>query len=104
MVDMSCDVGLALDVNHVAVNNEQKSGITITDEMVIFFLFSFLFFSSSIQRGNVHGTNMICSSIHEHTCTYAQNRTSTTTNSATWFLSYIDSKVKSIFLSLEGRV
>ena len=33
-VDSTCDVKLALEVNHVTVNNEQKSGITITDEMV----------------------------------------------------------------------
>jgi len=33
--DVSCDVELALDVNHVTVSNNQKSGISITDEMVL---------------------------------------------------------------------
>ena len=29
-----CDVELALEANHVTVNNEQKAGVTITEEMV----------------------------------------------------------------------
>ena len=32
--DVPCNVELALEANHVFINNEQKSGVTITDEIV----------------------------------------------------------------------
>ena len=32
--DVQCAVELALEANHVTVNNEQKSGVTITEEVV----------------------------------------------------------------------
>ena len=33
--DMSCDIELALLANHIQVNNEQRAGISLTEEMVV---------------------------------------------------------------------
>lgn len=32
--DMSCDIELALQANHIQVNNEQRSSVSLTEEMV----------------------------------------------------------------------
>jgi hypothetical protein len=32
--DVQCDIELALEASHVTVNNEQKSGLTVTEEIV----------------------------------------------------------------------